>query len=615
MKKLIIAAAVSVALSGCGGSSAPDDYNNPDKPVVDPVDPVEPPTNPDDIIQVPGVGIDGYVGGAKVFLDENFDNTFTTGEPNDTTDKYGQFSLELLKTNECSTKAPIFLHVPVGALDSDAPGGVVEEAYSMASPPLDFLEDGSSLVITPITTKIWFDIKEQAILDGVDLSCQSLSDPITETWMENAVEKAEQSVLDSLVESNPNTSIEDLTTDDLYTDYIETGESDLHEAAKKEVDSLQKTEELQAGETPLDENSRVLSKSEYSRYKLMDLYDYYVLKASESISPYSGDLVRSIEVKAYSSATNQPVEGINGVFSYHFNSVETKTDVWSATSSSEVFTEGALSGYVSDYYCIESSDFKLLTGEERVLNNRFIDNIKLYSYEDKGQTITLEYYSCGENPYRVDQTEYTEKAETIQGAAGTGIALANYNYDKYDVWNAGSTNGVPGDQQDLIDDINTIFTNITPYSFNAYDIKEYENGQDGASNWNKKFVYEDGKSITLNHKSSGLWSKETITTDNVKETLCLEPATYHVAYNGGNGNNGGYTGDKTDPDTGTSYDLSTRLSGVAGTGDEVDPMNYWNTDSFGGYKVWVKKTSSNNNCEIKYSAWEHRGTQTVTGSN
>jgi hypothetical protein len=98
-----------------------------------------------------GFAIDGYISGANIFIDQNFNFKQDDGEYTAVTNTDGSFTIE---TNDadvfaCLKKRPIVADVPVGAVDSTLGG--VTEAYQMILPSV---EDAgtNSIVISPFTS-------------------------------------------------------------------------------------------------------------------------------------------------------------------------------------------------------------------------------------------------------------------------------------------------------------------------------------------------------------------------------------------------------------------------------------------------------------------------------
>ena len=130
----------SVFIVSCGGS-----YEAP-PPVVS-----SPPTPETSSTALYGYAIDGYISGANIFVDQNFNFTQDDNEFTAVTDTDGSFVIE---TNDedilaCLQKRPIVADVPVGAEDSTL--GTVTEAYQMILPSI---EDAGidTIVISPFTS-------------------------------------------------------------------------------------------------------------------------------------------------------------------------------------------------------------------------------------------------------------------------------------------------------------------------------------------------------------------------------------------------------------------------------------------------------------------------------
>ena len=102
-----------------------------------------------------GKVIDGYVSGATVFLDMNFNGTADFDEPSGITIEDGSFVLDLTDLQKsCLGFAPIVANVPVGAYDDEH--GTVVKPYSMVMPPRGKSQSTDlDFYITPLTSIIW----------------------------------------------------------------------------------------------------------------------------------------------------------------------------------------------------------------------------------------------------------------------------------------------------------------------------------------------------------------------------------------------------------------------------------------------------------------------------
>jgi hypothetical protein len=137
--------ALLLCVVACGGGSG----TSPGQPAgtggsltADPV--VNPAPTP---ITINGVAIDGYLKGARAFLDLNDDGNYQDGEPMAMTDSAGGFALS-------ATAAQIAAHsVVVSAIagqtvDQDTPGVALTKSFTMLAPP------GKPEVVSPITTSV-----------------------------------------------------------------------------------------------------------------------------------------------------------------------------------------------------------------------------------------------------------------------------------------------------------------------------------------------------------------------------------------------------------------------------------------------------------------------------
>ena len=98
-----------------------------------------------------GKAIDGYISGADIFIDQNFNFKYDSGEYSSKTKADGSFEIEVEDTNlvACLENRPIIADVPVGAEDSTL--GTVETAYQMILPSIK--DSGTtSIVISPFTS-------------------------------------------------------------------------------------------------------------------------------------------------------------------------------------------------------------------------------------------------------------------------------------------------------------------------------------------------------------------------------------------------------------------------------------------------------------------------------
>lgn len=135
-------------LTGCGGGGG-------DSVAVDPVPTPTP-------AAVSGVVADGYLRGATVCLDVNFNKRCDAGEPSAVSGVGGQFSLAgadlaLLPTGTTAADYPILVVVPATAIDEDGMVAVGKE-YVMAAPA------GKPEFVSPMTTLVQNHLEANPVL-------------------------------------------------------------------------------------------------------------------------------------------------------------------------------------------------------------------------------------------------------------------------------------------------------------------------------------------------------------------------------------------------------------------------------------------------------------------
>lgn len=213
MKRTILAALTLSVLAGCGGGSSDDGIS----------------------VSLKGKAIDGYIIGATVFLDLNFDGQLSSNEPSVVTQEEGEFDLTVpSQYSKCAQYVPVVVDVPVGAIDTDAPEEPIEEAYSMVFPPQFALTTDQDLLnLTPLTSVVWNQV-EKELRDSIPqtLSCKAILEG----------EEIRKDISERLLDQELRVARRyDITVDELYGDYVESDNSKVHDIAKAIVPSLQKS--------------------------------------------------------------------------------------------------------------------------------------------------------------------------------------------------------------------------------------------------------------------------------------------------------------------------------------------------------------------------------------
>lgn len=218
MKKTPLAMMLMATLSGCGGGGS--DGGNTDSP-----------TPPSASLAMSGKAIDGYIQGATVYLDLNFNRQWNEGEPKTTTNDAGDYRLELpIDLQTCAQYAPLVVDVPVDAVDQDL--GPVTEAYQMVLPPTFApITKDEVYHVTPLTTVLWSSVESELAAQS-QTTCQSVM--ANRQKQEQLIASMKQAV--SRVVSHYN-----ISEQKLYTDFIANGDSETGTLAQEIVRGLQQS--------------------------------------------------------------------------------------------------------------------------------------------------------------------------------------------------------------------------------------------------------------------------------------------------------------------------------------------------------------------------------------
>lgn len=221
---LILATILTMGLTACGGGGGGSD------------NPTPPPPKP----ALQGKAIDGYIKGATVYLDLNFNKQLDAGEPSSITTDNGDYRMELSAAQEkCAEYVPVVVDVPVGAIDLDL--GKVEQAYQMVLPPkFTPISNADLHHVTPLTTVLWSYVEKELATSGT-LTCQSVMDD----QLKREVIMTELSLAAERVVKHYN-----IPEQKLYDDYIASGDAVVATQAMEIVRGLkasfQATSEIKA---------------------------------------------------------------------------------------------------------------------------------------------------------------------------------------------------------------------------------------------------------------------------------------------------------------------------------------------------------------------------------
>ena len=185
----------------------------------------------DDRTSITGKTVDGYISGATVFFDVNFNQRLDAGEYSGLTDQGGVFDIKIDDADlACVNARPVVANIPVGAEDSSL--GTVTEAYQMLLPSINDV-GSNQIVLSPFSSLL-----SQAILEGKassnldeDLTvfegCEAVGDIVA-----NNISNQVQSLIFTIETSFG------VTWSDLTSDFIETGgTSEVSEVAAQKIAS------------------------------------------------------------------------------------------------------------------------------------------------------------------------------------------------------------------------------------------------------------------------------------------------------------------------------------------------------------------------------------------
>lgn len=257
MKSLIklsmLASVITLTLSGCGGGSG--DSSTPEVVTTPP-----PVTTAPEPMKIQGLAIDGYIVGATIFMDLNFNGVFDENEPHAITENPHEngsdpgnlhnWTIEIPGVHEdCGQYVPLVTHVPVGAIDLDDPENPIEEEYYLTIPPsFAVATDEDMRKVTPLTTVLWNQIERELKKDDEELTCESI---INNQHLRKKI-TARLQAQEKRIAARYNTTVKSL-----YGDFVAKGDKELHGIARSLVPGLAKGLEDSVALEKANPNSRV----------------------------------------------------------------------------------------------------------------------------------------------------------------------------------------------------------------------------------------------------------------------------------------------------------------------------------------------------------------------
>ncbi|NRQ43545.1 hypothetical protein HRH59_13405 [Rheinheimera sp. YQF-2] len=218
--KAALVVSLACGLAACGGGSSSD---NSGAVVPEPVA----------TSLLNGKVIDGYVSGAKVWLDINGNGVLDEAEPSTVSIQAGDYALELTAAQrECVTYATLYVDVPVGAIDEDS--GEVTEAYQMARPAqFQPLNEAALRHISPLTSVLWQQVQAQLSDSGQQqLSCAALK---AKSELAAQIRHEIDDIIRTTVDKY------NITADKIFADFIAADDEPSYQLAQSIVKGLKAT--------------------------------------------------------------------------------------------------------------------------------------------------------------------------------------------------------------------------------------------------------------------------------------------------------------------------------------------------------------------------------------
>lgn len=230
IKLSVLALSVSTLLTACGGGGG-DSTSTPVSTTPPPV------TVTPEPMKISGNVIDGYIIGATIFMDLNFNSKLDDGEPFavtvEPTKENPGWIMEIPGVHEdCGQYVPFVTDVPVGAIDLDDPENPITEAYQMVIPPSFAVTSNENMKnVTPLTSVLWKTIEREMAKEETELSCEGII----------ANEKLRKKVTQRVVDQEKRVAKRyNTTVSSLYSDYVKTNNGTLHGLARSLVPGLAK---------------------------------------------------------------------------------------------------------------------------------------------------------------------------------------------------------------------------------------------------------------------------------------------------------------------------------------------------------------------------------------
>jgi hypothetical protein len=417
--------------------------------------------------------IDGYVSGAEVFIDYNWNLVRDEGEPlatEDTTNNIYSFNSSDTSainnwSEQCANNRPKVANVPVGAYDSDR--GYVNDAYTMYFFPPKYNANYTVANVTPFTTLFTGYVTEDlnqtiTVADG----CGTISENVAQSVL-NKVNGTLQTLSNQF----------DIDVWTFYDDYIASEDTVKGATAERIVDFLTTTSKVeQLLESQYNYNmttvlspdfvNTIMTNSSFSTvtFTIMNVSDY--TDQSDDWKWYRVNRYQNITA----NHTGQILDSNNNAIPITLENIEAVSDIYTTEtyeSKSAIFN--------GDYAHItyeNNSDY----GQRYVMSfGQFIDdNVKRYVQTSTGRELSV-------------KTPAYQLSVSLNDSSNT--------YFTHDLASL-STNRDTTSIQYVLDDINSLYTNFNDLYQNQYLLY----GADSQTKSNNNWFYQEWGSSGINSK-------------------------------------------------------------------------------------------------------------------
>lgn len=438
--------------------------------------------------------IDGYISGANVFIDYNWNLQQDEGEPSAVEDNL-IYSFDSADTSaianwseQCSYNRPRIAEVPVGAYDEDL--GYVNEAYVMYYFPPYYDSNDSTANVTPFTTMFIGYVTDAmaGISISVENGCSSEADAVAV----DILGKVYQVLLALQDEFNINVFT-------FYDDYIASGDTNLQAIGEKIVSFLKTTFDVEE-----------ILEDEYQTNFTVQLDDSFVntILSGQEFNTITFDIINV-------SDTEEQTDDFNYYRIHRYENLI-------ATSTGLLLNAEGIEYLPTIQTLVDNSDVFITERYQSV--NKIIDN----------KFVQLDYenhYGQGER-YLVKIGEFTDTSPRyeflsvdnvrefsihydIGDTFALSIATEGNSYLSYDALAIRSTRNLT-EIENLYNDINTLSSDIELFYQNQYLLY----GSDSQTRQRNNYMYQEFDWSGVNKKCINLDTNE-VFTDQEAYDVCI----------------------------------------------------------------------------------------------